>query len=408
MRHAIFAVPFALDNTIKFVEIAAQLPDLRLGVISQDPLERLPAELRDRLAAFERVPDAMDARHLAQAARKIAHQFGGQLDSMFGILEQLQVPLAEARAMLGLPGLSVEAATNFRDKARMKDVLRANDLPCAGHLLAHTAQEALRYADECGYPIVVKPPAGAGAKQTFRVEDRGQLERALRNMPPRPQQPVLLEEFMQGREFSFDSMSIDGQHVFSSISCYSPTPLQVMESPWIQWNVLLPRDISGDEFAAIRSAGPRALDALGMHTGMTHMEWFEREDGSIAISEVAARPPGAQFMTLMSFAHDFNFYRAWADVMAGGEFVAPERKYASGAAYLRAQGHGHRIVDIKGLDIAQQELGELVVEAKLPQPGQPPSTSYEGEGYVVLRHEDTEVVRNGLRRIVELLRVELG
>ncbi len=408
MRHAIFAVPFALDNTIKFVRIAAQIPDLRLAVVSQDPIQRFPEELQQRLAGFVQVRDAMNPRDLADGARRIAKSFGGRLDQMFGILEQLQVPLAEARAMLGLPGLSVEAATNFRDKAQMKDVLRAADLPCAKHELAHSPQDAIRFGETCGYPLVVKPPAGAGGKSTFRVENRGELESAMRQMPPHPQNPVLLEEFMQGEEFSFDTVTVDGQHVFHSISCYSPTPLEVMETPWIQWNVLLPRDVSGPEFEPIRDAGPRALDALGMSTGMTHMEWFRRHDGSIAISEVAARPPGAQFMTLISYAHDLDFYRAWADLMAGGAFHPPERRWATGAAYLRAQGHGARIVDVKGLDRAQQELGDLVVEASLPQPGQPPSTSYEGEGYVVLRDEDTEVVANGLRRLVELLRVELG
>lgn len=408
MRHAIFAVPFALDNTIKFVRIAAQLEDLHLGIVSQDPIERFPADLRTKVKAFVRVPDAFDAQRLAVGAREVAKQLGGRLDSMFGILEQLQVPLAEARQILGLPGLTVDAAKNFRDKARMKDALRAHDLPCAGHALARTAEEALAFAQRVGFPLVVKPPDGAGSKQTFRVNDADELREALRQMPPRPSNPVLLEEFMQGREFSFDSMSIGGKHLFHSISAYSPTPLEVMETPWIQWCVLLPREIDGPEFAPIHDAGPRALDVLGMDTGLTHMEWFRRDDGSIAISEVAARPPGAQFMTLMSYAHDFDFYRSWADVMVGGSFTPPKRQFATGAAYLRAQGGGKRVAEVRGLEEAQRELGALVVEAKIPERGQPVSTSYEGEGYVVLRHEDTEVVEKALRRTVEILRVELG
>jgi hypothetical protein len=56
----------------------------------------------------------------------------------------------------------------------------------------------------------------------------------------------------------------------------------------------------------------------------------------------------------------------------------------------------------------RRELGDLVVEAKLPRAGQSPSGSYEGEGYVLLRHPDTEVVRRALRRVVELVRVDLG
>jgi len=62
---------------------------------------------------------------------------------------------------------------------------------------------------------------------------------------------------------------------------------------------------------------------------------------------------------------------------------------------------------VHGVEKLQSEIGHLVVEAKLPQPGQPASSSYEGEGYVIVRDPDTEVVRDALRRIVTEVRVEL-
>lgn len=175
----------------------------------------------------------------------------------------------------------------------------------------------------------------------------------------------------------------------------------------MQWTVMLPRSMEAPEFEAIRAAGPAALSALGMVTGMTHMEWFQRPDGTIAISEVAARPPGAQFTSLISYAHDRDFYRVWAEVSVFEQFDPPERKYATGAAYLRGQGAGN-VARVHGLELARRELGELVVESKVPQPGQPKADTYEGEGYVILRHPETEVVAEGLKRLVSTLRVELG
>jgi hypothetical protein len=47
------------------------------------------------------------------------------------------------------------------------------------------------------------------------------------------------------------------------------------------------------------------------------------------------------------------------------------------------------------------------VEARLPEIGQPASSSYEGEGYVIVRDSNTEVVRDALNRIVSRIRVEL-
>jgi biotin carboxylase len=336
----------------------------------------------------------------------LAKQLGG-LDRLVGVLENLQVPLARAREALGLTGMTADIALNFRDKARMKDVLRAADVPCARHRLVHHPDEAHAFLQEIGFPVVVKPPDGAGAVSTFRLDSMEQLGPALERFPPRPDNPMLIEEFIVGIEHSYDSVWMAGKPVWHSISRYSPTPLEVLQHQWIQWCVLLPRHVDGPEFEPIRTAADKALAALQMDTGLSHMEWFFRTDGSVAISEVGARPPGAQFTSLLSWAHDVDMYRAWAGLVVQDEFEVPERRFAVGAAYLRGQGRG-RVKAVHGLERAQAEIGDLAVEVRLPRPGQNASSSYEGEGWAILRHPETEVVEAGLRRLVEIVRVELG
>ena len=61
-----------------------------------------------------------------------------------------------------------------------------------------------------------------------------------------------------------------------------------------------------------------------------------------------------------------------------------------------------------GLAAVQRDLGHLIVESKLPQVGQPQSSSYEGEGYILFRHPETAVVEEALRRTISTVRVELG
>ena len=123
-------------------------------------------------------------------------------------------------------------------------------------------------------------------------------------------------------------------------------------------------------------------------------------------SEVGARPPGARFVNLISWAHDFDLFAEWAGLMVHGNFTPRPRPYAAGAAYLRGQGRG-RVARIHGLEEVARELGTMVVEAQLPQVGQPSSGTYEGEGYVIVRHPETEAVRDALARIVSSIRVEL-
>lgn len=409
MAHVIFVVPFALPATLRFVEAAASLEEegVVLGIVSQEPASRLPASLRTRIRGFQQVGSALDADVLTEGVRAAARQMGGQVDRLLGILEPMQETLAEVRERLGIPGTRGDVARNFRDKAHMKDLLRQGGIPCARHRLCASSADAFAFAGDIGFPLVVKPPAGAGARDTFRVETEDQLGDCLRSLPARPDAPLLIEEFLSGEEFSFDTVTLAGRHLLHSVSEYTPTPLEVMRTPWIQWNVLLPREIDGERFETIHRIGPKALDLLGIETGITHLEWFRRADGSVAVSEVAARPPGAQITSLLGYAHDDDFYRAWVRLVALDRFDMPERKYAAGAAYLRGQGDGH-VVDVAGLGRAQEELGELVVEASLPKPGQAKASGYEGEGFVILRHRETEKVRQGLRRLVTLLQVELA
>jgi len=406
MRNAVFVVPFFMEATLRFVTGAASLPGVRLALVSQDPSDKLPEDLRARLSAHWRIDDALDPKQILQGVEGVARQIG-KVDRLVGSLEQLQVPLAQVREHLGLPGLSVQAANRFRDKSVMKTVFEENGLPCARHRLIRRVEDASEFAQQVGFPIVVKPPAGAGAVSTFRLDSATQLAQYLQQHPPQAPRPVLFEEFLRGEEHSFDSVCLNGRIVWHSISSYSPSPLTVVENPWIQWCVLLPRQIDGPQYADIRAAAGPAHQVLGMDTGMTHMEWFRRADGGIAISEIAARPPGAQFTTLISYACNMDFDRAWPRLMMLEEFDVPRRDYATGAAYLRGMGQG-RVKAVHGLGQAQKELGALVVEAKLPKAGQAQASGYEGAGYLILRHPDTRVVEQALARAVELIRVELG
>jgi biotin carboxylase len=399
----VFAAPMLSENALRMVAGAASLPDVQLAVVTHDEADKLGL-LKDQVRHW-RVRDILDVDQLVWATRELGARFGA-VTRLFGAYEQLQVPLAQARDRLGIPGLPVEAATNFRDKARMKTLLRASGIPCARHRLAPSVDDAVAFVEVSGFPVVVKPPAGAGAQLTYRVENIDQLRRALAAQPPSPRQPVMLEEFVRGDEHSLETISIDGQAVWHSLTHYHPTPLHVLENPWIQWCLVLPREVDSDRYDDIRSAGQRALSVLGMTTGLSHMEWFRRPDGSLAISEVAARPPGAQITTLVSRATDTDFVQSWARLMIFNQFDVPERKYAAGAAFLRGQGEG-RVRAVHGWDAVQSELRDLVTDVKLPELGSGSSTSYEGEGFVIVRHPETKVVEQAVARIVSLMRIEL-
>jgi biotin carboxylase len=375
---AAFVAPFLLPATARFVLTAAKLPDVSLAVITTEPADRLSPELKEHLSGHWRVDDALDPQQLVAAVRGLSQQVG-PVERLVGALEQLQVPMAYAREVLSLDGMDVQTALNVRDKSRMKTVLRAAGVPCARHQLVTSPGDAWGFAEAVGFPLVAKPPAGAGAQATYRLDDVAALRGWLEAIPPHADAPGLLEEFLVGEEHTFDSVTVGGQTVFSSIADYQPTPLEVLRQPWIQWTVLLPRELDDPRYEGIWEIGPAALQALGVRDALTHMEWFRRPDGSVAISEVAARPPGAQISSMLGYVHDVDFYQKWAELVILGTFDPPERRYAAGTAYLRGQGRG-RVRAVHGVEELQREIGNLVVEVRLPEVGQPPRQVMKARG----------------------------
>ncbi len=401
MRTVVFVAPYPAAASMRFARSYAELKGVRLiGLVQKEPRGEAAAPFAD----FVHVTDALDPRQLVIATEKVRKKYGG-LHQVVGVLEPLQVPLAEVREHFGIPGTDPKTADLFRDKARMKDALRAADLPCARHQLIASLADAVAFIQKVGLPIVMKPPAGAGCKATWRIRTLEELKGAIDAVHPTMQNPTLAEEFLKGREYCFDTITVKGKVMFENVSRYFPGPLEVTENAWIQWAVILPRVLTPDLDDA-RIMGRKAIKALGLGTGFTHMEWFRREDGSLAIGEIAARPPGANFVEMMGFAHDADMYKAWARAVADNAFDGPfERKYSVGCAYLRGIGSG-RVRRVTGAKEANARVGKLVVKSKLPKVGQPKSDHYEGDGYVIVRHPDTEVVKAAVKTIIETIRIE--
>lgn len=401
MRTVVFVAPFPLGTTLRFARAVASLPGVRLCGVMQE----LPAGVDRRLFAdIVKVDDGLSTRDIVSAIDLLRKRHGHP-HRIIGVLEPLQVQLAQARAHFSVPGTDVETADVFRDKAKMKDRLRAAGLPVAHHMLVTGPEDALAFEARVGFPMVLKPPAGMGAKATFRVRNRDELLGGVRGLGASKANPVLAEEFLQGQEGSCDTLTLGGEPRLVSVSWYRPSCLTVLENPWIQWCCVLPRENEGHGFDDVKLMAIRAGKALGLDTGFTHMEWFRRPNGSLAIGEIAQRPPGAHITKMIGLAHDIDPYRMWARAVAVGEFDGPwPRRFAVGCAYLRGIGRG-RVVSVSGADEANEAVGQVVVEAKLPTAGAPKNDSYEGDGYAIVRHARTELVERALKIIIEKVRV---
>lgn len=389
-----FIAPRFLENTNRYLRAFAAL-DLELAVISEDPESAMPV----RAAAHYRVDNCLDPAQLTVACRAF-----GKVDRLIGVLEQLQTPMAAARDALGIPGLSGAQCRGFRDKDAMKSVLRAANVPTAKSALASSMGELRAFVETVGYPVIVKPVAGLGTKATYRIENADELA-AVQGFP------LQVEEFVRAREHTCETVTIKGEPVWRSGTRYFPSPLEVVETPWIQYCVLLPReydDATWRRFDPINDAALRALFGKGdavSGTALTHMEWFLREDGEALVNEVGCRPPGVQIMPLMSIAHDVDMFAAWAKLMALDAFAPVARVSAAGSAFFRGQGRGDRVSSVTGVEAAIEQCGNALVELRAPKVGQPRASGYEGEGFAIVKSDTTDGAKQALRALIENIQV---
>jgi len=189
VKHVLFVCPFLSANMLSCLRALVALEDVRVGVVMHDGPERIPVEIRPKVDGHYRIANSNDAQQLVAAGRFFQKSWG-RVDRFISFLEQLQVPVAVARDELGIPGMSAEVAGNFRDKNRMKTVLREAGLPVARQALVTSADDARRFVSQVGYPVVIKPIAGLGSRGTMRCSIDDELYAALNAHLPSPKNPV--------------------------------------------------------------------------------------------------------------------------------------------------------------------------------------------------------------------------
>ena len=411
MPHIVLIAPHFLENTNRYLKAFTDLP-ITVSVISNDQETSIPPSMRHRVAGHYKVTNTLDAAQLTEATRAIVKSIG-RVDRLAGFLEELQVPLAEVRDAVGIEGLTANVARNFRDKDRMKEVLRAAGVPVARSALATSSAELQKIVEDIGYPVIVKPRAGLGTRATYRVTDRAELAKV---PAPTAAVPLQVEEFVRGaREHTCETVTVRGKPVWHSGTRYFPSPLEVLETPWIQYAVLLPREEDDPTWTKFHPTNTAALAALfgdtaktAAGTALTHMEWFLREDGSALVNEVGVRPPGVQIMPMMSMTHNTDMFADWARLVALDEFTPKKRVCAAGAAFFRGPGTAKRIVSVTGIEDAIEICGDSLVMMRTPKVGQPRASGYEGEGYALVKHETTDGVKHALKTLIENVQIRYG
>jgi ATP-grasp domain-containing protein len=356
--------------------------------LGDQPENAVPDKARQALAAYYQV-DFSDPGSVLSTAVAIAERV--QVDRVESLWEPLMILSARIREALGVRGMSEVETVPYRDKEAMKQVLDAAGIRTPHHYSARTAREVWAALDHVGYPAIIKPIAGAGSLDTYRVNERAQVDAIISALGHIEQ--VSVEEFVDGEEFTFDTVCSEGNILFYNICWYRPRPLIGKTNEWISQQTVALRNPDVEYLRVGRELGVRVLEAMKFKDGFTHMEWFLKPDGEAVFGEIGARPPGGRTVDAMNFASDLDLFRGWAEAVVAGTFSQPiDRRYNVAVVFKRAIGSGH-IQRHEGLDRLLVEFGDHVVALELNPMGSPRRNWKQqliGDGMVVVRHPDLQ------------------
>jgi len=357
--------------------------------LSDVPYQNLPALTREHMSGYLQVPNFTDEE--AVVRQVVASVGSNRIDRVVCLWEPGVVLAARLREALGAPGQGVEQAITFRNKDLMKQVIAGAGIRTARHASARRIAEVKAAAEQIGFPVIVKPIAGAGSMDTFRAGSMAELERELAKVTSYDE--VNVEEFIEGEEYTYDTICIDGTVQYENVCFYRPNPLIARSTEWISPQTMALRDLTPKPVAEGIAMGRDVLKAMGFQTGFTHMEFFWTPKGEAVFGEIAARPAGAHTVDLMNYVGDIDLFMGYAEAVLKGTFSqSTERKYNVCNIFKRAEGQG-RITRIEGLQHLLQRYGEHIVHMDLLPVGAERRNwilTLVSDGYVVVRHPDLQ------------------
>ena len=401
--HVIFVEPCFPNNQKQFVRALREAGATVTG-IGEIPKDGLPSDVRGWLHHYEQVPSVVHEPSMIEAVTKI--QKMGWVDRLEATVEAHIMAAARTREARGIPGTSVETSHLCRDKPAMKEALRKAGVPCAQSIGTDSADEVREFAKEVGYPLILKPRAAAGASGTFKASNDEELEAVIKETAVDRGADVAVEEFIEGHEAFFDTITIGGNIVHHFITHYYPGVLEAMRTRWISPQFIATNRVTADSYDEVRDLGLKVIEALNIGTSATHMEWFYGPKG-LKFSEIGCRPPGVGAWDLYCAGNEMDVYKEWAMAICYGKpSQKPSRRFSAGLINLRPDRDGH-IAGYEGMEYLDQ-ISDLIIDHRLPPvgtPTQPVEAGYMANAWIRVRHPDYDTLRSILNTIGERVQV---
>ncbi len=289
--------------------------------VAKDKLEKLHETFQEVIV----VDDYYESGEVEVAAIRLHRriQYDRVITPATGEFDLLRA--AKLREYLGLSGQTYESALAFRDKHVMKTLITKAGINAPHFQKIDCAVDLLRFVDNYGYPIVIKPLRGVASLHTSILSTKDDVERFLYSSDCHfDKKPMMVETYVLGKMFHVDGLVVHGDVKAIWPSAYLGTAMDMIKGSYFA-NYLLPKEHSSHgplvEFAK------RVLRALPTPpTTAFHLEVFETEQGEIIFCEIASRAGGGYANSMWNEAFSIplrdTFYRMQAGLDLGS-FISP-------------------------------------------------------------------------------------
>lgn len=285
----------------------------RLMILGAGELQ-LPAIVQAKQLGFETVvadqnPDAPGMRAADFAVQvstidekgvlKCAQEY--HVDGIMTLATDFPIrTVAKVAERLGLEAISSETAHNATDKYKMRECLRRASIPCPDYYRITSRHELEKLvADGCvdrEQAYILKPTDNAGSRGVIMIPAGARdhfYEEAYRySIACSRCGELILESFLDGKEISVETFSVDGACHIVQITDKTTT-----EAPhFVEYRHVQPAALSDGEIGQIEDMVSRAVRAIGIFNGPSHTEVRLTKDGP-RIVEIGARLAGDHIST---------------------------------------------------------------------------------------------------------------
>jgi biotin carboxylase len=347
-----------------------------------------------------------DFKNVAEALTVVERYHAEKpLDGVFTYREFAVLTVAHIAAALGLPGNSPAAIERIRNKHLTRAALREAGHPQPASTLCHSLEDALAVFGAVSRDAwIVKPPAAFGSIGVSLVHSEEALAAAVARLHAIGEPSFLLEEFIEGREYSVEGL-IDNGRAFT----LAVTEKQTTGAPgFVETGHVIPAPIAPEVRARIAEEVAAALDVLGLRLGNFHVEVFVSGD-RVVIGEVHNRQGGDFIDVLLEQALEIEFNGLGLDQLLGNELHL-ERIQPKRVAAIQFLCPPEGVVrKIEGLDALREHPQVVQVNITLEAGAVIPKTesSFSRSGSFIVTADTYEGVQALIRDLLDRLKIEI-